>query len=222
MVMAALEQQVSGVRKRTFEIEPSSPVKEGHLIDRARAGDEAAFEQLVAAHGKRVLSIAARFFRQPDVREDIAQEVFIKVYQSLDSFRIGEPFEPWLTRITLNACYDHLRQIQRRKELKLSEITEDETAWLERQGSALAMKTFEQDREREVAAGLAEKVFDTLSPDDRMALLLYERDGFSTAEIAQVLGWSRANVKVRLLRARRSLRRSIEELLSSTAVKRKT
>jgi len=185
------------------------------FIDRARAGDEAAFENLVRKYDKRVLGITAKFFRQPDVREDITQEVFIKVYQRLEAFRTGEPFMPWLTKITLNTCYDHLRQMKRRKELKLSEITDEETAWLDRQRSSLAIEAFKSEGERENAADLAEKVLGTLAPDDQMVLLLYERDGLSTAEIAQVMGWSRANVKVRLFRARRALRRTLERLLGS-------
>jgi RNA polymerase sigma-70 factor (ECF subfamily) len=219
MVMVARAQWISGVRQKTSETTEHLLMEDDQLINQARAGDETAYEQLVTKYGKRVLSIAARFFRHPDVREDIAQEVFIKVYQSLDMFRPGEPFEPWLTKIALNTCYDHLRQIKRRKELKFSEITEEEAAWLDRQRSEQAMSAFEDEQAREAAARLAEKVLETLAPDDRMALLLFERDGLSTAEIAEILGWSRANVKVRLFRARRALRQTLEHI---TNVKRET
>jgi RNA polymerase sigma-70 factor (ECF subfamily) len=211
-MMEAQAQLIGLAKERTSETVEPMLVEDERLISQARAGDELAFEQLVTKYGRRVLGIAARFFRQPEAREDIAQEVFLKVYQSLDVFRRGEPFEPWLTTITLNTCYDHLRQMKRRKELKLSEICEEEIAWLERQRFDQAMKTFESERAREIAAGLAEKVLETLSPEDRMVLLLYERDGFSTAEIARIMGWSRANVKVRLFRARRAMRQTLEQI----------
>lgn len=209
----------SSVGEGPFEIEEPPLREDDYLIGQVRAGDEVAFEQLVMKYGKEVLGIAARFFRQADVREDIVQEVFIKIYQSLDAFRPGEPFEPWLRRIALNTCYDHLRQMKRRKELKFSEITDAEADWLDQQRSDQAMEAFEEEQAREVAAGLAEKVLETLAPEDRMALLLYERDGLSTAEIARVMQWSRAKVKVRLFRARRALRRTLQQLLGPTSTR---
>jgi RNA polymerase sigma-70 factor (ECF subfamily) len=186
------------------------------LVGRVLAGDEPAFEELVAKYGKRVLGIAARFFRQPEVREDIVQEVFIKIFQSVGSFRRNEPFEPWLTRITVNTCYDHLRQMHRRKELTFSHITNQEAEWLNRQYSLHAVEVFEREEQRRVAAELAEKILATLSPEEQMALLLYERDGLSTAEIANVMGWSRTNVKVKLFRARRALRKTLDQILGAS------
>ncbi|MBI3951487.1 MAG: sigma-70 family RNA polymerase sigma factor [Acidobacteria bacterium] len=200
----------------THQIEDEGWMDDGELIDRARDGDEQAFEELVNKHSSRVLSIAARFFRQPELREDIVQEVFIKVFQSLSSFQPGAPFEPWLTRIAVNACYDQLRRAQRRKELMFSEITDQEADWLNRHYSLQSVELFEQEEQRKVAAGLAEKVLTTLVPEDRMALLLFERDGLTTAEIARALGWSRTNVKVRLFRARRALRKTIEQLVEAS------
>lgn len=209
---------VSGARASPPEHAEDPLTEDDQLVARARKGDEAAFERLVEKYARRVFDTAARFFRQPEAVEDIAQEVFLKVFQSLDAFQPGKSMEAWLFTITVNTCYDHLRRMKRRREWKFSELTPEEATWLDQHRLAEAVGAFERERERDIAAGLAEKVLDTLSPEDRMALLLYERDGFSTAEIARMMGWSRANVKVRLFRARRALRQTLERLLDATHV----
>ena len=80
------------------------------LIERARSGDDAAFGQLVSVYRKRILGTISRLIGRPEDVEDVAQDVFLRLYFSLDQLRTAEVFEPWLYRLTVNACYDYLRR----------------------------------------------------------------------------------------------------------------
>jgi RNA polymerase sigma-70 factor (ECF subfamily) len=190
-------------------------VHDDELVERTLAGDRDAFDMLVTRYSRSVFNLAGRFFRQPEAREDITQETFIKAYQSLHTYRRGASFERWLMRITINACYDELRRLKRRQEFNLADLTDDEVRWLEDALAKPALEKFEQAERNEQAAALAEKLLQALSPEDRMVMLLYERDGLSTAEIAEITSWSRSKVKVRLFRARRALEKRIRRLLTA-------
>jgi RNA polymerase sigma-70 factor (ECF subfamily) len=102
--------------------------------------------------------------------EDIAQEVWVKAYQKLSSFRGEAPFEHWLMRMTVRTCYDFLRSHQRNKELNFSELSEPEVNWLERFGS-------DEDHGTEHAAAakqLVERVLEQLTPAARLIITLLE------------------------------------------------
>ena len=83
-------------------------------IQKAQAGDDAAFNQVVTAYRKRILGTIARLIGRPEDVEDVGQEVFLRLYYSLDQLRTPEVFEPWLYRLTVNASYDYLRKQRRR------------------------------------------------------------------------------------------------------------
>ncbi len=197
------------VRNSANELVPDDE----ELVERSLAGDADAFEMLVKRYGRAVYNLAGRFFRQPEMREDIAQETFLKAYQALHTYRRGASFERWLMKIALNACYDELRRVKRRREFSLADLTEDERTWLEDALAKPAFELFEQRERRAEAAALAEKLLASLRPEDRMVMLLYERDGLSTAEIGQLMGWSRSKVKIRLFRARRALDRRLRQMM---------
>src|SRR5512136_180057 len=94
------------------------------LISSARQGDDAAFGRIVQAYRKRILGTITRLIaRQEDV-EDVGQEVFVRLYFSLDQLRSPEVFEPWLYRLTVNAAYDYLRRQRRRAEARLGDLSE--------------------------------------------------------------------------------------------------
>src|SRR5579864_6497541 len=96
------------------------------LIIRARDGDGAAFNQLVAAYRKRILGTIARLIGRPEDVEDVGQEVFLRLYYSLDQLRSAEVFEPWLYRLTANAAYDYLRKRRRRMESRMGDLSEQQ------------------------------------------------------------------------------------------------
>src|SRR5919109_2221370 len=96
------------------------------LIKRAQKGDSAAFNEVVLAYRKRILGTITRLIARPEDVEDVAQEVFLRLYFSLDQLRTPEVFEPWLYRLTVNAAYDYLRRQRRRNESRMSDLSEQQ------------------------------------------------------------------------------------------------
>lgn len=183
------------------------------LVARLQAGDEEAFEELFNRHRRRVSLIASRFFRQRDQIEEIVQESFTKAYFALRDFSNQQEasFAAWIARIAFNACYDELRRAKRRPESAMSNISDEEAAWLKDQ---LRSEGAGDDIERAaIARDLAGKLLSRLSPEDRMVLVMMDVEGLSVSEIAESTRWSISKVKVRAHRARRSLRRVMERFL---------
>ena len=105
---------------------------EADLIAAVLRGDAASFEPLVQKYSPRVFATARRYARRESEVEDIAQEVWLKAFEKLKSFRGEAPFEHWLMRLTVRTCYDFLRGHQRNRESSFSDLTEPENDWLER------------------------------------------------------------------------------------------
>src|SRR6478752_2838657 len=105
---------------------------EGELIAAVLRGDSARFEPLVERYSPRVFATARRYARRDSEVEDIVQEVWLKAYQKLGSFRGEAPFEHWLMRLAVRTCYDFLRSHQRNREAAFSDLSEPEEDWLER------------------------------------------------------------------------------------------
>src|SRR5271170_4510815 len=99
---------------------------EFELIQKAQKGDDAAFNQIVVAYRKRILGTIARLIGRPEDVEDVAQEVFLRLFFSLDQLRTPEVFEPWLYRLTVNASYDYLRRQRRRNESRMADLSEQQ------------------------------------------------------------------------------------------------
>src|SRR6266498_4658629 len=92
------------------------------LIKRAQKGDSAAFNEIVLAYRKRILGTITRLIARPEDVEDVAQEVFLRLYYSLNQLRSAEVFEPWLYRLTVNAAYDYMRRSKRRPESRMADL----------------------------------------------------------------------------------------------------
>src|SRR5512147_839851 len=105
---------------------------EAELIAAVLDGDPASFEPLVVKYSPRVFATARRYARRESEVEDIVQEVWLKAFQKLDSFRGEAPFEHWLMRLAVRTCYDFLRSHQRNRETAFSEMSQPENDWLER------------------------------------------------------------------------------------------
>lgn len=208
--------EVSDARASTHE--PS----DDDLIRKSLAGDHDAFEVLVRRHSQRVFNIIGSFFRRRDLIEDVAQEVFAKSYFSLSSYTLGRSFEAWLAKIAVNACYDQLRAQRRRSEQPLPQHAEREDEWLELQMLEAARERHERSERRAESLDIAERLLARLSPEDRLVLVLMDRDGFSVREIARLTGWGQSKVKVRAFRARRALRAAMKRLLLAAERKQKS
>ncbi|MCI0486616.1 MAG: sigma-70 family RNA polymerase sigma factor, partial [Blastocatellia bacterium] len=155
------------------------------LVSLACEGDESAFEEIVRRHSRRVFQIASRFFRQPSLAEEAAQEAFLKIYTQLSSFEGRGSFEGWLTRITTNTCLNMLRNSKRRPELPVADLTAEETFWLENRLAEARAPGHQSVEDRVVAADLAERVLETLSPEDRLVLTLIDGDDTPVKEVAE-------------------------------------
>ena len=186
---------------------------EDDVIKRSLAGDQDAFESLVRRHSPRVFNIVGSFFRRRDMVEDIAQEVFAKAYFSLASFTLGRSFEAWVARITVNACYDHLRAQRRRIEYQMPRSSEQEDEWFELQMLDVARDRHASAERQRDAAEVAERLLAKLTPEDRVVLVLIDRDGFSVKDVSEMTGWGESKIKVRAFRARRQLRGAMKRLL---------
>jgi RNA polymerase sigma-70 factor (ECF subfamily) len=190
-------------------VEPSDV----ELVARAHGGEEEAFEELFHRHRRRVALIASRFFRQREQIEEIVQESFTKAYFALAdlSNQREASFAAWIARIAFNACYDELRRIRRRPESVMSDVTEEEAAWLkERVRDGGASNDVEA---AAVSRDLADKLLSRLEPEDQLVLVMMDVEGLSVAETARLNGWSVSKVKVRAHRARSHLRRVLKRFL---------
>ena len=181
---------------------------EAELIAAVLQGDAQSFEPLVQKYSPRVFATARRYARRESEVEDIAQEVWLKAFQKLASFRGEAPFEHWLMRLTVRTCYDFLRSHQRNKELNFSELSDPEVNWLERFVSQDEPGTEHADAARQ----LVERILEKLSPSGRLIITLLEIEDRSVKEISALTGWSVPLVKVRAFRARAEMKKVLAKL----------
>lgn len=191
------------------------------MVLRARQGDEDAFEQIVRRYSPRVFQVASRFFRERSQVEDIAQEVFLKAYRQLHKFEARGSFEGWLTRIATNTCLNELRSGKRHPATNISDVTEDENAWLEHQAVDPAHSSQRTVEDKVIAADLAEKLLSQMAPEDRLVLTLVDGQELSTKEVAETTGWSESKIKVKAFRARKKMRTVLEKLMQHNSIKDK-
>lgn len=175
---------------------------EKHILTRARRGETAAFEELVRLYEKRVYAVALRSSGNPEDAADIVQEVFLRAWRSIESFRGDSGFSTWLFRITMNLCVDHARHKHAQPQTQPI-VTDDET---ERPLPDPAPTPEEHLDNRELGRELA-AALEEISEEHRRIVLLRDVSGMSYTEIAEVLEISEGTVKSRLSRARIALRK---------------
>lgn len=178
---------------------------EQELVDRARAGDQEAFEQLVLDNQNRVYALAFRMVNQREEAADLAQEAFLKAWQGLPAFQGDSSFSTWVYRLTTNVCIDYLRRQKRRREVEPALSLDDEEAdWTEpADWTQDPHRRLEQaERGRALSRGLA-----SLPDHQRQVLVMRELSGLSYQEIGQALELDLGTVKSRIARARQALRK---------------
>ena len=192
---------------------PEGGPTDAELVSRVRSGDDDAFEELFNRHRRRVALIAGRFFRQREQIEEIVQESFTKAFFALPEFSNQQEasFAAWVARIAFNQCYDELRRSKRRPESAMSNVSEEEAAWLKEQLSDEGAGSNVE--EAASSRDLASKLLSRLSPEDRLLLVMLDVEGMTVSEIAESNRWSASKVKVRAHRARASLRRVLGRFL---------
>jgi len=181
---------------------------DAELIAAVLRGNAASFEPLVQKYSPRLFATARRYARRESEVEDIVQEIWLKAYSKLASFRGDAPFDHWLMRLAVRTCYDFLRGHQRNREATFTDLTEPEDDWLERFAAAPEATSEHAD----AAKKLVERVLEQLSPPARLVITLLEIEDRTVKEIAQLTGWSVALVKVRAFRARAEMRKVLARI----------
>jgi RNA polymerase sigma-70 factor (ECF subfamily) len=171
------------------------------LVQLTLGGDTAAFEQIIRRYETRVLTLAARLLGTRDDAADVAQEVFLRAFKYLHRLDLQKPFEPWLMRITVNACRDAARRRQRRRDT-LVDI--DAAVAPDPSPDPHADLTRKQERLMLQAA------LDSLPEKERLAILLRDVEGLSTAEVASILQSSETTVRSQVSRGRLRLKAVID------------
>jgi RNA polymerase sigma-70 factor, ECF subfamily len=181
---------------------------DAELIKAVLKGDQASFEPLIEKYQPRIFATARRYARRDSEVEDIVQEVFIKAFQKLSSFRGEAPFEHWLMRLAVRTCYDFLRAHQRNRETAFTELSEPETDWLER----FKVEADSASDHADAAKKLIDRILEELSPAARLIITLLEIEDRSVKEIAVITGWSVPLVKVRAFRARAEMKKILAKM----------
>lgn len=181
---------------------------DSELIAAVLKGDAASFEPLIVKYQPRVFATARRYARRESEVEDIVQEIFLKAFNKLKSFRGEAPFEHWLMRLAVRTCYDFLRGHQRNRETAFTELTEPETQWLDR----FVVQPNDADENASAARDLVNKILEHLSPAARLVITLLEIEERSVKEISALTGWSVPLVKVRAFRARAEMRKIVAKM----------
>lgn len=169
------------------------------LIEAVRSGNDEAFAELVRRYKRKVLTTASRFVLDRFELDDLAQDIFMKVYSNIGKYRGEAPFEHWLMRIAVHTCYDMLRG--RRRE-RLNVPLDDVDFSL---GGPVVLDSLSALQARDVL----NKALAGLKPEDRLVIILLELEELSVKEVARLTGWSESNVKVRSFRARQMLKKII-------------
>ncbi len=181
---------------------------DSELVARCLDGDEGAWEDLVRTYTRRVYSICYRFTGRESEAQDLTQEVFLKVFRNVRSFRAGEgSFGVWLARLTRNLLIDHYR---RTKMERATASIEEQLPMLEEK-AAIEGRTEAALAGREASEAL-QKALARLSPDLRETVILRDVEGMEYREIAQVLGVPEGTVKSRLNRGRSELARALRQM----------
>ena len=182
---------------------------DAEIVRQVLDGNVNAFESVILRYRVLVLTIVKKHVPE-DAVEETAQEAFVRAYQALPTFKGTGAFSQWLSSIAVRTCCDYWRKAYRSREVPISELTEKHSQWLE---EVISQRPEEAPDEREPQREAREVLnwaLGKLSAKDRMVLELQYLEGRSVQESAELLGWSKTNVKVRSFRARMKL----EKLLS--------
>ncbi len=184
--------------------------EEASLVRRVQARDEMAFREIVERYQAKVFSIIYGILRNHNDAEDIAQQVFSKVYFSIRNFDFRSSLLTWIYKITVNECYDYLRKKRVRKLVYESDFSEEDALRMEASDPAVDpavpvdRKLAQQD--------LVMKLLDRVSEEDRSLILLKEVEGHSVEELAAMTGLNENTIKVKLFRTRQKLVKAAQRL----------
>src|SRR6476469_9878489 len=183
---------------------------EAALVRRIQAQDEMAFREIVERYQAKVFSIIYGILRNRNDAEDIAQQVFAKIYFSIKNFDFRSSLLTWIYKITVNECYDYLRKKRVRKLVYESDFTAEDSLLMENSEPSMDLKApvDVQLAQRDLITKLLSKISD----EDRSLILLKEVEGHSVEELSQMTGMNENTIKVKLFRARQKLVKAAHRL----------
>lgn len=179
------------------------------LLGPVRDGDQSAARRLVELLYPQVIRIVRSHLPRRSSEEDLAQEVFLKLFTRLDQYRGDMPLAHWVSRIAVTTCIDALRAQRRRPEWRQADLGEDEAMAFEHSGAVDWQPT---PAEAMGARELVTRLLESLDPKDRLVISMLDIEGRSVADVQQVTGWGASMIKVRAFRARLRLRPLLQEL----------
>ena len=190
---------------------PTPAPRNEPLVARLRAGEDAAFEELVRSYSSRLLAVARRILGSQEEAKDAVQETFLAAFQSVDRFRGEANLGTWLSRIAVNQCLMKLRSRRRKPEQSIEDLL---PTFLpdghQVRETALWEVSIDTQVERNEVFALVRQAIDRLPAKYRTVLLLRDIEELSTEEVARTLGVTSNTIKVRLHRARQALRTLLE------------
>jgi RNA polymerase sigma-70 factor (ECF subfamily) len=188
-----------------------------HLVERLQCGAESAYEELISRFEQPIYNLVSRLLNNPDGACDVVQEVFLKVFRNIGSFRGESSLKTWIYRIAVHEAYNHRRWFNRHSKMEVGLETYEEglrnySDVLPDPGRTPYDQALNQERH-----ALIETALQDLNPIFRNAVILRDMEDLSYEEIAEILQVSLGTVKSRILRGREGLRRSLESRLSDGA-----
>jgi len=200
----------SGEKTRTKTRVDHRTSEEAILVRRVQAKDEMAFKEIVERYQTKVFSIIYGILRNHNDAEDIAQQVFAKIYFSIGNFDFRSSLLTWIYKITVNECYDYLRKKRVRKLVYESDFNEDDSLLMENSQTAMdhTAPVDETLQQRDLLVKLLSKI----SEEDRSLMLLKEVEGHSVEELAEMTGMNENTIKVKLFRTRQKLVKAAQRL----------
>ncbi|MEN8772457.1 MAG: RNA polymerase sigma factor [Akkermansiaceae bacterium] len=181
------------------------------LLTRVRVGDEEAWRQLVDLLNPLVSKIIRNQVRRTMDHDDIAQEAFTKIFLKLDQFAGKQPFTHWVSRLTVNTCYDWLRRQKARPLVTYSDLGETQAEILEKN---LTGQSGENKESLAAMRELLDRLISTLKPREQIVIRLLDLEEKSVQDVCDLTGWGDSKVKVTAMRARRKLSEQLKKLES--------
>jgi RNA polymerase sigma-70 factor, ECF subfamily len=201
---SVLMQTALSMSQVSDEALPAETAEVARLVRLTLGGDATAFEQIIMRYESRVMTLAARLLGCRDDARDVAQEVFLRAYKYLHRADPRKPLEPWLFRIAVNVCHDAARQQWRQQNTFVAAEAAEPI-----DGSIDPCAGLEREQER----AILQRALERLPEKERLAIVLRDIEGLSTAEVAAILQSSEATVRSQVSRGRLRLKSAVNRLM---------
>ncbi|MEE8349809.1 MAG: RNA polymerase sigma factor [Acidobacteriota bacterium] len=185
------------------------------MVQATLEGDPHAFEEIVERYQRLVFNVIYHYVGGRDVVEDLAQEVFLKVFRSLETFDMRGPLKAWIACITANTCLDELRKIRKQKVYTFSDLNSEDGGRIEDFFQQFTSKGILTENDVSELFVLLERLMGRLGDKDKMAFVLRELEGLSYSDVAQAMETTEVAVRIRVSRSKKKLQKDLEEILLS-------